>query len=168
MYVMYIVSFLLVLFFLAMPGNSVQTERSESRAQAYAAQMTLWHATAHKICAAPPGCGNGTISPDVVKSRLPAEVRIAPAVSTTDFATRFHSATGTLVTYMDPSLEREFGLTATSLRDLTNGETSSVGIWDRTSMKVWFASRSKTDEASKSFPFATFIPDRSPVIFSFP
>lgn len=177
MQMMYVVSFLTMLFVLLLTQGRNDAQAVQDDSAAVASAMILWHSVAAKECAAH-SCPGGIVD---VFSNLPPAVQAGPAFAATGsaprFISRYDNVNGTLVTYMPAgSAVRgsvSFGTVNAALADIASkrGETSQLGHWDSPSGKVIFGVSSSGSERSKPLPnpfMGGIIPDGSPVMLAKP
>lgn len=172
MQIMYVLAFLVsIIVFVSTQGRDTAQMVADD-ARAVATHMATWHRAATEACLA--ACGPGPVS---VTARLPAQVAAGTAFSASRFVSRYDNASKLLVTYMSPGFATRgtvtFGSVNSALAELAflRGETSHVGIWNRTAGRVIFGQ--PPHGAPASMPLASpfmggVIPDGSPVLVARP
>lgn len=177
MQIMYVVSFLLMLFVLLLTQARDDAALVENDSTAIAQAMVLWHSVATKECADTP-CPGGIVD---VFNNLPPAVKAGPAFASSPtaprFISRYDNVNGTLVTYMPAASavrsSVSFGTVNGALAEMAakRGETSHLGHWDSATGKVIFGILNSGAERSKSLPspfMGGIIPDGSPVMLGTP
>lgn len=178
MQMMYIVSFLTMLFVLLLTQGRNDAEMVENDSTAVASAMILWHSAATKKCAAAP-CPGGIVD---VFSSLPPAVQAGPAFATTatspKYISRYDNVNKVLVTYMPSSSAAirasvSFGTVNAALADIAakRGESSQVGHWEAPLNRVVFGVTNAGSVRFKTLanPFmGGIIPNGSPVMLGAP
>lgn len=167
MFILFVTVFMIVLYFLVSPGVQSDMEEEYSFNSSQALHMMIWHSESHRICAElAGGCSTGIVNP---AADLPATVRNAPAFSLGRFRSHFDSASGTLITYLLADTARyRPGVVSSSMTNIPRGYGATVGYWASPTREAVIIGRPVTTSSRVSMPFATFIPDGAPVIFSNP
>jgi len=176
MQIMYVVSFLLMLFVLILTQARDDAAVVENDSTAVAASMILWHTEATHECN-DHACAGGVVD---VYSRLPPMVKAGPAFASSPtspkFITRYDNVNNTLVTYMATSASRasvSFGTVNGAMAEIAKqrGDTSQVGRWDSSSGRVYFGFKNVAGNRWQTLPnpfMGGIIPDGSPVMLSHP
>lgn len=117
-------------------GGSDRAEEERREAVATAAQMSVYHRAALDKCAAT-ACGAGVVDP---QAYVPDEIRKGSLWNRGSFVSSYDAASRTMVTYMKNGFATRasvtYGTVAAALRDLTEGETTTVGQWDTEKQRV--------------------------------
>jgi hypothetical protein len=142
MQLIYFTIFLITMIAYAVYGLPRQEEEFNQRKEVIATHMTAWHKSAVKRCldATATPCVSGVVD---VTAHLYPSMRNGDAFEIGRFTTRYDATTKMLVTSINPVVvnsgypsEVVFG----ALNDMVDGESSMIGVLDRSTMKIKFES----------------------------
>ena len=174
MQILYFTMFMTTLILYAVLGLSPEETKFRIDREVFGAHMSSWHKAAVRTCAGEePGtsvCPSGTVDP--VAKMLPT-MKNAPAFDDDRFTSRFDAGTGILATIVSAAAEDETGLThdlmMAGLNEQVDGESSMIGIFDRSTSRVAFTALTgiyKTTYIVLPPSISGSVPDGSPVIVS--
>lgn len=169
MQIFYFTLFMASLIAYAVFGVSPATTKFQQDKSIIAAHMAAWHNASAKDCRAT-SCGTGTVDPTTYL--YPSQAAGA-AFAAGRFTTQYDATSKLLVTSVQSTVPTKtglsFGAIESGLAEISNGESSSFGVFSKSTSQVNLVSHqgpSLTTTQSLPASIAASIPDGSPVIFS--
>lgn len=169
MQVLYILVFMTALLATVVLGVSPEQSRVRTDKRVIAAHMAAWHFAAIRFCSTR-SC-DGAVDP---ASELPGALAAAPAFDVPRFSSFYDPASKLIVTSVNADVPSRtgvsFGMILSGLNEPLNGESSSIGVFDRASGDLVLASmRGATRTIRLSLPpaVAARIPDGSAAVYNY-
>lgn len=117
-------------------GSQERSEEESREAAATAAQMAVYHRAAIDKCTAT-ACATGVVDP---QAYVPEQIKDGSLWNRGTFVSNYDAASKTVLTYMRKGFATRasvtYGTVAAAFRDLTVGETTTIGRWDEDKQRV--------------------------------
>lgn len=165
MQIIYFTIFMTTLIAYVVLGLSPAEEQFKRDRDIVATHMTAWHKGAIKRCSTV-AC-SGTVDPT---SYMFSSMTSGSAFSKSRFTTKYDTASKLLITSVNKSVDDagiSYAVVMSGLNEMTNGESSSIGVFNRSASRVDFTSLTgiyKKTYVTIPSALATGIADGSPVI----